>query len=210
MAIPADVPVPRRIAVLGSPGSGKSAFCHRLAAAGPPLFHLDDLYWWPGWRRTPEPRWRALVQRLAAQPEWIIDGNYAPTAGFRLERADLVVLLDYHPLLCAWRTLRRSVRLRRGSAEEYLPRRLRATADPYVRDLKALLGKVLAFRRKDLASMRPVLSAAAGRVVVCRTPARAERVLAELTSAISASPRPGATAGPGLVPCDCVARPPKR
>lgn len=209
MAAPAEVPAPRRVAVLGSPGSGKSSFCHRLAEAGPPLFHLDDLYWWPGWRRTPDARWRALVERLAAQPAWIIDGNYAPTAGIRLERADLVVLLDFHPLLCAWRVLRRSLRLRRGSAEEYLPRRLRVTADPYVRDLPALLRKVLAFRRKDLAAMEPALRAAAGRVVVCRTPARAERVLAGLMTAISASPQPEVTAGPGVVPCDCVTRPPR-
>ena len=209
MAVRAERPAPSRVAVLGSPGSGKSSFCHRLAASGAPLFHLDDLYWWPGWSRTPEPEWQALVRRLAALPVWIIDGNYAPTVGHRLERADLVVLLDYHPMLCAWRILRRSTRLRRGSADEYLPRRLRATGDPSVRDLKALLRKVIAFRRRDLASMTPALRAMADRVVVCRTPARAERVLAELTAAMTV-PRCVQAPGGDLVSCDCVERPPKQ
>lgn len=67
---------PRRIAVLGSPGSGKTTFAlRRTIVTGLPLIHLDDLYWHPGWTRTPDDQWPESVARRCAKEAWIIDGT---------------------------------------------------------------------------------------------------------------------------------------
>jgi len=179
----------RRVAVLGSPGSGKTAFAHRLAAAtGLPLFHLDDFYWHPGWTRTPGDLWQDTVIRLCAGDRWIIDGNYLATVGVRVQAADLVVLFDRHPLLCAVSLIRRSVRLRlRRDTNEYLPRRLRSCGvDSPVRSLRALLRKALVFRRRQLAIMRRLMQVHKSLVITCRSRAAADRLLASLEGLIQA------------------------
>lgn len=86
----------RRIAIVGSPGSGKSTFATKLAErADLPLHHLDALYWAPGWtRRHTGEEWRALQERLVSEPRWIIDGNYHSTLDIRVAAADMVILLD--------------------------------------------------------------------------------------------------------------------
>ncbi|RYE02702.1 MAG: hypothetical protein EOP61_07630 [Sphingomonadales bacterium] len=97
-----------RILIIGSPGSGKSTLARTLAAReGLPLFHLDRLYWKPGWIESDKAEWATQVTALVEQPRWIIDGNYSGTLDLRLARADRVILLDLSPFRCAWRVLRR-------------------------------------------------------------------------------------------------------
>ncbi|WP_050374631.1 P-loop NTPase family protein [Streptomyces acidiscabies] len=192
-----------RVAVLGSPGSGKSTFCHGLAGAGIPVFHLDDLYWGAGWRRTPPDEWRRTVAALASGDRWIVDGNHLDTVPERLARAEIVVLLDLPVLVCAWQVVRRSRRLRRhhGADGEYLPRGLRA-ADPPVRDLTALLRKVLGFRRRELVELRRLLAGFDGRVVVCRSRRAARTARRELAALLRARPGVGGPP-PDQTSCTC-------
>lgn len=84
-----------RICIIGSPGAGKSSLARELAARTHlPLFHLDRLFWHPGWEPTPDREWETLQQNLVRGPEWIIDGNYARTLYLRVRAADTVVFLD--------------------------------------------------------------------------------------------------------------------
>jgi adenylate kinase family enzyme len=66
---------------------------------------VDD----PGRRRL-----AAQVARLAAAEAWVLDGNYGGTLDLRLPRADLVVWLDPHPIVCEYRAVRRWWRGRGG------------------------------------------------------------------------------------------------
>ncbi len=102
----------RRIAVLGSGGSGKSTAAREIARIlSLPLLHLDGLYWLPGWQPRPDAEWAALQRQLAAEDRWIMDGNYGRTLEIRLSRADGVLFLDLPRRICLWRALWRSVRL---------------------------------------------------------------------------------------------------
>ncbi|MEA2672915.1 MAG: hypothetical protein QOI92_107 [Chloroflexota bacterium] len=98
----------KRVAIIGSGGSGKSTFARKLAArTGLPLIQLDHLYWLPGWQEPPEDEWQARHAELIAGDRWIIDGNYGSTMVARLAVADTVVFLDLPRLVCLWSVLRR-------------------------------------------------------------------------------------------------------
>ena len=97
-----------RVAVVGSPGAGKTSFSLKLAErTGLPVVHLDKHYWKPGWVEPSAFRWRKRVAEIAAEPRWIIDGNYGGTMHLRLARADTVIALDFPAWLCVWRATRR-------------------------------------------------------------------------------------------------------
>ena len=98
----------RRVAVIGCPGAGKSAFARQLGRIlGTEITHLDRLYWRPGWVRTPQTEWEALQRAALAGERWIIDGNYGATLHLRLAAADTVILLDFPRAVCMGRFLRR-------------------------------------------------------------------------------------------------------
>lgn len=99
-----------RVAVVGSPGAGKTTFSNALAAAtGLPLIHLDEQFWTPGWVETPNEEWDRKQRELAQQPRWIIDGNYGRTVDVRLARADTVIVLSTPRRVCLYRVLKRVV-----------------------------------------------------------------------------------------------------
>jgi adenylate kinase family enzyme len=105
-----------KIAIVGSPGSGKSTFARKLAeATGLPLHHLDALYWGPGWvRRHTADEWSALQSALVAGDRWIIDGNYHSTLDIRIAAADTVIFLDVSPWRALWNIF---ARIRHFSAD---------------------------------------------------------------------------------------------
>lgn len=103
-----DIRTARRIAVVGSPGSGKSTLSRVIAErTGLPLIHLDKEHWRPGWVEPPDDEWRAAEDALIARERWIIDGNYGTGLARRAARAEVIVWLDLPTGLCVWRVLKR-------------------------------------------------------------------------------------------------------
>ncbi len=95
---------------MGPPGSGKSTLARHLGThRGLPVFHLDQAYWQPNWMRTPEDIFSAEVERIAALPAWVIDGNYLGTINPRLRAADTLIYIDASIPLCMLRIIRRIV-----------------------------------------------------------------------------------------------------
>jgi adenylate kinase family enzyme len=109
--------LPRKIAVVGTTGSGKTTVARRLAEhQGVPHVELDALHWGPDWSEPTADEFRVRVEDVLAAPAWVVDGGYHGKLGdLVLERADLVVWLDPPLRTILWRLWRRTLRrIRRG------------------------------------------------------------------------------------------------
>jgi adenylate kinase family enzyme len=166
---------PRRIAVVGCAGAGKTRFSRELGRRlGLPVLQLDAHYWRPGWREPPPGEWAAEQERLLSGEAWVADGNYVNTLHLRTARAGMVVHFDLPRRTCLRGVLGRWWR-HRGTTREGMPE-----GCPERLDGEFLLW-VWRFRRdvrpRVLAALAP-FEAAGGRVVTLRSREEADRFLA--------------------------------
>jgi len=101
----------KRVLILGPGASGKSTLAIRLGeVTGLPVIELDKIFWRPGIVATPRDEWAKVQEELVKADRWIIDGDLGPydAAEVRLGAADTIIFLDFSPVRCAWRALRRS------------------------------------------------------------------------------------------------------
>jgi len=94
----------KKIMLIGSGGSGKSTLSKKIGEIlNVPVYHLDQIFWKPGWGPTPEKEWDNLLRELVKKEKWIIDGNYSKTLDIRLKEADTVIFLDMPRYLTIYR-----------------------------------------------------------------------------------------------------------
>jgi adenylate kinase family enzyme len=103
---------PRRVAVIGISGNGKTTVSRALAEKlGVPYIELDALYHRPGWQQAPLDEFRARVDEVTQADAWVVDGTYVQQVGdLTVDRADVVVWLDQPLPVVLWRLARRAVR----------------------------------------------------------------------------------------------------
>lgn len=106
-----QMPLPgRRIAVVGSTGSGKTTLAGLLAdELNLKHIELDALHWEADWSAAPMARFRQRVTDALAADDWTIDGNYSKVRQIIWAQADTIVWLDYAFPLIMWRLFRRTM-----------------------------------------------------------------------------------------------------
>lgn len=140
----------QRIAILGAGGAGKTVLARQLGHLfGRPVFHLDALRYDPDWNLVPEPVFTAAQRHLVAGDSWVIDGNSLASLPLRAARADTIIVLDPHPLVCLAGILRRRLRYRGGQHTDGVYDRLSVEVVSYVlRYRRRHLPRVLAVARE--------------------------------------------------------------
>ena len=110
-AEPVTSATPSRIVIVGISGTGKSAFSRRASTAlGLPLYHMDNILWEENWTEAPLQKVDLALTEIAESATWIIEGWIDYYSQAILERADLVIYLDYAGCVAAWGGFRRAWR----------------------------------------------------------------------------------------------------
>jgi len=126
----------KRILVIGCCGAGKTTVALELGwKLHFPVYHLDRLWWLPGWRENTPENFDAELAEILRSDSWIIDGNYARTLPERLKYADTVIFLKYSRFRCVWRVFKRFLQYRgrsRADIADGCPERLNGEFLRYV------------------------------------------------------------------------------
>ncbi|MBA2175218.1 DNA topology modulation protein [Halobacillus locisalis] len=103
----------KKVMLIGSGGSGKSTLARNLGKKlNINVYHLDALFWKPGWVGVPKDEKREVQHDLVEKEGWIIDGNYGGTMDIRLRAADTIIFLDMPRTICMYRAFKRMVKFR--------------------------------------------------------------------------------------------------
>jgi adenylate kinase family enzyme len=107
-----SAPAPSRILFYGVTGSGKSSAAREYSErSGIPAFSADDdIGWLPGWEQRSAEDQRNIAANIASKDRWVLDSAYRGWRDVVLDRAELVVALDYPRWLSLGRLVRRTFR----------------------------------------------------------------------------------------------------
>jgi adenylate kinase family enzyme len=97
-----------KIAIIGSPGAGKSTLAQQLGESlNIEIIYLDRYFWQPDWREKPRDARIEILNELVRKERWIIEGTYLDSSEPRLNAADTIIFLDIPPWLCLYRIRQR-------------------------------------------------------------------------------------------------------
>lgn len=99
----------KKIAIIGSPGSGKTTLAAVLSQKyNLPVYHLDRYQWESGWVKRDRQLFVNDHAEICAKDSWIIDGcGVRLLFAERAQHADAIIFLDLPRYLCLWRVFKR-------------------------------------------------------------------------------------------------------
>ena len=102
---------PRRVAVVGNSGSGKTSLAHRLASVlACDHVELDGIHHQADWTPIDRDEMRAIVSARLASDGWVVDGNYGSfVQDLVFAHADTVGWLDLPRRVVMPRIVRRTL-----------------------------------------------------------------------------------------------------
>ncbi|MFH0897964.1 MAG: AAA family ATPase [bacterium] len=113
---------PKKIAILGCSGSGKTTFAKLLAQElNLPVFHLDQVSWKPGWVKEEESIIKENHHFICSKEQWIIDGNQINYLQNRIEHADMIIFFNIARWKCFFRIFSRWFRFYKKQRPDLAP-----------------------------------------------------------------------------------------
>ncbi len=99
--------MPKRLAIIGLPGSGKSTFAGKAGnILDIPVHHLD-MHVFEGRKKRARHEFLLAKEALVNGEAWIIEGCSLSTLEMRFARADTILYFHLPRLLCIWRVCKR-------------------------------------------------------------------------------------------------------
>ncbi len=99
---------PRRFALIGLPGSGKSTFAAKLGSLlGIPVHHLDRHMFEPDGKKRDKKEFVAIQKAMLDEDSWVVEGCSFSTFEMRFARADTLIYFHFPRFLCVWRLFKR-------------------------------------------------------------------------------------------------------
>ena len=86
----------KKIAVVGGAGTGKTTLTNNLGRKlNVPIYHIDGIHHLENWKTRDTKEIDRIILKRANEEKWVIDGTYKSTLQERINKADLVIFLDY-------------------------------------------------------------------------------------------------------------------
>lgn len=101
-------PDPKKFALIGLPGSGKSTFASRLGKIlNIPVHHLDKHMFEPDGKKRNKQEFIKTQKAILEETAWIVEGCSFSTFEMRFAKADVVIYFHFSRLVCFWRFFKR-------------------------------------------------------------------------------------------------------
>lgn len=99
---------PKKFALIGLPGSGKSTFASKLGnILNIPVHHLDRHMFEPGGKKKDKQEFIEIQKALLAEKAWVVEGCSFSTFEMRFAAADVLIYFHFSRLVCFWRLFKR-------------------------------------------------------------------------------------------------------
>ncbi len=99
---------PKKFALIGLPGSGKSTFAVKLGKTlNIPVHHLDRHMFEPNGKKRDKQEFIEIQKAMLNQKAWVIEGCSSSTFEMRFAHADVVIYFHLSRLVCFWRIFKR-------------------------------------------------------------------------------------------------------
>jgi adenylate kinase family enzyme len=99
---------PKKFALIGLPGSGKSTFACKLGKIlNIPVHHLDRHMFEPDGKKKDKQEFIEIQQAMLNEEAWIVEGCSFSTFEMRFSKADVLIYFHFSRLVCFLRLFKR-------------------------------------------------------------------------------------------------------
>lgn len=110
-----------KIIIIGGPGTGKSTLANNLARKLElPVYHLDAIHHLPNWEIRDKKERDEIILQTIEEPKWVIDGTYTSTLEKRIQKAHLIIFLDF-PTIVKLKNIFHRYLKNKGKQREEIP-----------------------------------------------------------------------------------------
>lgn len=105
---------PKKFALIGSPGGGKSTFASRLGEILKiPVHHLDRHMFEPGGKKRDKQEFIEIQKTMLNEEAWVVEGRSFSTFEMRFKKANIVIYFQFFPFISFLRLSKRIFRYRK-------------------------------------------------------------------------------------------------